>query len=59
MVRSRYSAVMSALAGLSNQARERNCEGLRRVRVVDLEVLAVLEVLADFGLDLLMQVPVG
>ena len=50
---------MSALAGLSNQARERNCEGLRRIRVVDLEVLAVLEVLADFGLGLLMQVPVG
>ena len=47
---------MSALAGLSNQARERNSEGLRRVPVVDLEVLAVL---AGFGLGLLMQVPVG
>ena len=47
---------MSALAGLSNQARERSCEGLRRWRVVDLTALEVLDVLADFGLDLLMRV---
>ena len=47
---------MSALAGLSNQARERSCDGLRRGRPVDLTALVVFDDLADFGRDELMRV---